>query len=177
MPSLYTFLCLLWLNRGSLKHYFMSVFTSPTVLGSTATEVCSARPAQSLWPRTTLPATVQQQDAPHHHCSANTKQKHTHTLIFNTGCSFYLILKLLLILFISCAQTHFTYCCTYRAARVFQPLPWRQFYFKVCIFFFPLAGHSFLEYLQKRLSYDGQLNTEVAYCDGGKVLGTQRLMS
>lgn len=131
MPSLYTFLCLSWLNRGSLKHYFMSVLTSPTVLGSTATAVCSARPAQSLWPRTTLPATVQQQDAPHHHCSANTR--HTHLFLIPAAA---FILKLLLILFISCAQTHFTYCCTHRAGRVFQLLPWRQFYFKVWIFFF-----------------------------------------
>lgn len=62
-------------------------------------------------------------------CKHNT---HTHLFLILAAA---FILKLLLILFISCAQTHFTYCCTHRAARVFQPLPWRQFYFKVWIFF------------------------------------------
>lgn len=94
---------------------------SPTVLRSTATAVCSVRPALSLWPQTTWQATVQQRGAPRHRCSANTK----HTVIFNTGYSFYLMLKWLLILCISCSQTH----CS-ETLCMFQPLSWGQFYFK-----------------------------------------------
>lgn len=69
-------------------------------------------------------------------CKHNT---HTHLFLIPAAA---FILKLLLILFISCAQTHFTYCCTHRAARVFQPLPWRQFYFIWIFFSHLLVTHS-----------------------------------